>query len=194
MSDAARGWLAAAAITLAVTFVYAPVAGFPFVVLDDKAFVSENPVVAGGLRAESVRRAFTEATSGNWVPLTWLSHMLDVELFGLEAGGHHVVNALLHALASLLLLGAFLRMTGALAPSAFVAAVFALHPLHVESVAWVAERRDVLSGFFFALTLFVYAHWVDATSRRLAWGAALLGMGAALSAAYYWIRSRHNGQ
>jgi hypothetical protein len=174
MSDAARGWLAAAAITLAIAFVYAPVAGFPFVVLDDKALVSENPVVTGGLSAEGARRAFTEAAVGNWVPLTWLSHMVDVELFGLEAGGHHAVNALLHALASLLLLGAFLHMTGAWAPSAFVAAVFALHPLHVESVAWVAERRDVLSGFFFALTLFVYARWVGATSRRLAWGAALL--------------------
>ncbi len=169
-----RGWLAGAGLALAVAFVYAPVTGYPFVVLDDKAFVVENPVVNGGLSAEGVRRAFSEAYSGNWVPLTWLSHMLDVQLFGLDAGGHHAVNVLLHLLATLLLLAAFLRMTGAWAPSAFVAAVFALHPLHVESVAWVSERRDVLSGFCFALALFVYPRWLTASTRRLAWGAALV--------------------
>jgi len=173
-SVAGRSGLAGALLTLAVLLVYAPVAEYPFVVLDDKAFVVENPIVNGGLGAESVRRAFTETRSGNRVPLTWISHMVDVELFGLDAGGHHATNVLLHLLAALLLLGALQRMTGSWAPSAFTAAVFALHPLHVESVAWVAERRDVLSGFWFAACLYAYARWTTSGAQRRVWGVALV--------------------
>lgn len=174
MSGAWRSAGIVAVLALAVGFVYAPVRSFPFVVYDDKALVSENPMVTGGLTVEGVRRAFSEAHVGNYVPLTWLSHMLDVQLFGLDAGGHHLVNVLLHLGATLLLFGAFRRMTGDLWPSAFVAAVFAVHPLHVESVAWVAERRDVLSGFCFALTLFVYTGWAPRERRSVAGGAALI--------------------
>jgi hypothetical protein len=178
LSRAGRGALSGAALALAIAFVYAPVVHHPFVVLDDKAFVVENAIVNDGLTGEGVRRAFSESHSGNWVPLSWLSHMIDVELFGLEAGGHHAVNVALHVGATVLLLGAFLHMTGAWAPSAFVAAVFALHPLHVESVAWIAERRDVLSGFFFALALFIYPRWVAAAERGRALGLALLATAA----------------
>jgi tetratricopeptide (TPR) repeat protein len=154
------------AIALAVVFVYEPVRDFPFVVFDDKALVSENPMVTGGLSREGVRAAFTRSEHGNYAPLTWLSHMLDVELFGLDARGHHVVNALLHLLASLLLLLALRRLSGAPWPSAFCAAAFALHPTHVESVAWVAERRDTLSAVFFALTLLCFAGFARAERRR----------------------------
>jgi tetratricopeptide (TPR) repeat protein len=174
-----RAGLAAGALAFATLVVYAPVRAHPFVVYDDKLLVTENPHVAGGLSREGVAWAFTRAHQGNWVPLSWLSHMLDVELFGLEAGGHHVVNALLHAAAAAALLCALHALTGSLAPSAFVAALFALHPTHVESVAWVSERRDVLSGLLFALALGTYAGYAKAAhpAPRYALLVALTALG-----------------
>ena len=109
--------------------------------------------------------AFTHAQVANWIPLTTLSHMLDCQLFGLHAGGHHLVNVLLHAATAVLLFLVLRQMTGSLWRSAFVAAVFAVHPLRAESVAWVSERKDVLSGFFFMLTLGAYVRNVRQPSR-----------------------------
>jgi tetratricopeptide (TPR) repeat protein len=157
-----RPWIVHALLALAVLFVYAPVRHFPFVVYDDKAYVSENPAVLGGLSGEGVAWAFTHSAQGNYVPLAWLSHMLDVELFGLDAGAHHAVNVLLHLASTLLLFEVLRRASGGLWPSAFAAAVFGVHPTHVESVAWVSERRDVLSGLFFVLSLGAYASWTRA--------------------------------
>jgi len=172
-----------AALALAVLAVYGPVRSFPFVVYDDKAYVSENPAVLGGLSREGVVWAFTRNEQGNYVPLTWLSHMLDVELFGLDAGRHHTVNALLHLLTALLLFEALRRMTGAPAPSAFVALLFAVHPTHVESVAWIAERRDTLSAFFWMLTLLAYAGYAGSSRpRALRYAAVLAAFGLGLLA------------
>jgi tetratricopeptide (TPR) repeat protein len=153
------------AITLAA---YWPVFHSDFVNLDDHDYVTENPHVLNGLSREDVSWAFGTGYAGNWHPLTWLSHMLDVQLFGLKPAWHHGVNLLFHIANSLLLFLLLKRMTGTQWRSAFVAFLFALHPLHVESVAWVAERKDVLSTFFFMLTLLAYAKYVEekAESRK----------------------------
>jgi hypothetical protein len=131
-----------------------------FIMLDDEKYVTNNTQVQKGLNGESIAWAFTTFEAANWHPLTWLSHMLDVQLFGMDAGKHHLTSLLLHALNAVLLFLLLLRMTGALWRSAFVAALFALHPLHVESVAWVAERKDVLSTLFWLLTLFAWLAYV----------------------------------
>jgi len=135
-------WACLALIVATVT-VYAPVRHYDFVLWDDPTYVSENPRVAAGLTLQGVSWAFTTGLMGNWHPVTWLSHMLDVHFYGLNAGGHHLTNLLLHIANTLLLFGLLHRMTGALGRSAFVAGLFAVHPLHVESVAWVSERKDV---------------------------------------------------
>jgi tetratricopeptide (TPR) repeat protein len=127
-----------------------------FIGFDDQAYVYENPMVIHGLSLKGVKWAFTHFVAGNWHPLTMMSHMLDCQLFGLNAGGHHLTNILIHTATAMLLFLGLRRMTGCLWRSAFVAAVFAIHPLRVESVAWVAERKDVLSGLFFMLTLWAY--------------------------------------
>src|ERR1017187_7691058 len=114
---------------------------------------------------ESIRWAFTSSFSSNWHPLTWLSHMLDCQLYGLRPAGHHITNLLFHIANSLLLFGLLRRLTGVIWPSAFAAALFALHPLHVESVAWVSERKDVLSAFFFILTVWTYARYAVVQSQ-----------------------------
>ena len=131
---------------------------------DDQAFVYENPHVTPGLTLSGLWWALTDGPFGEWCPLTTLSHMLDCQLYGLNPAGHYLTNVLLHAASSVLLFLVLLRMTGDLWPSAWVAAVFAIHPLHVESVAWVAERRDVLSGLFFMLTLGAYALYAERPS------------------------------
>jgi len=145
-----------------VTFaVYWPVHKYEFVKYDDDTYVTNNRQVQSGLNWESIRWAFTTGHGSNWHPLTWLSHMLDCQLFGLKPGAHHIINVLLHIANTLLLFIVLRRMTGALWASGFVAAVFGLHPLHVESVAWVAERKDVLSTFFWLLTMLAYVHYVE---------------------------------
>ena len=140
-------------------FAWWPVARCGFVALDDSTYVTGNAQVQGGLTLEGLGWAFRTAHSANWHPLTWLSHMLDVQLYGLQPAGHHLTNLVLHLAATLLLFLLFSQMTGALWRSALVAALFALHPLHVESVAWVSERKDVLSALFFMLTLWAYGRY-----------------------------------
>ena len=125
-----------------------------FVNFDDHVYVYENSFITRGISVDGLIGAFTHAHARNWHPLTTISHMLDCELYGLKAGGHHFTNVLLHTIAVVLLFLVLQQMTGALWQSAFVAAVFAIHPLHVESVAWISERKDVLSALFFMLTLF----------------------------------------
>jgi Tfp pilus assembly protein PilF len=148
--------LLAVALAGVTALVYAPVARFDFVSLDDPLYITDNDWVLRGLDAESVEWAFTRSLGANWMPLTFLSHMLDVELFGLDSGAHHRTNLLLHVVGSLLLFGVLGSMTGRAVPAALVAAAFALHPLHVESVAWVTERKDVLSGVFAFATIGAY--------------------------------------
>ncbi len=152
-------WLCAAlvAITLAV---YWQVRAFGFVIVDDQGYVQKNPHVLGGLSAESIRWAFTTFSQANWHPLTWLSLMADAQIGGSDAGLFHLTNVLFHVFNALLLF-AFLRsVTGYWWRSAAVAALFAIHPLHVESVAWITERKDVLSTFFWLLTMLAYVHYV----------------------------------
>jgi tetratricopeptide (TPR) repeat protein len=135
-----------------------------FVNYDDPRYVYQNTKITSGLNIAGIAWAFTHIHSENWHPLTTITHMLDCSLYGLKAGGHHFSNVLFHTIAVVLLFLALQQMTGALWKSAFVAAVFAIHPLHVESVAWVAERKDVLSGVFLMLSLLAYVHYVRAPS------------------------------
>ncbi len=128
---------------------------------DDPQYITENPHIQSGFTAQSVKWAFTSGYAANWHPLTWLSHMLDIELFGLSPLGHHLHNLGLHIAATLLLFWVLRRMTGALWRSAFVALAFGLHPLHVESVAWAAERKDVLCAVFWMLTIAAYLSYAQ---------------------------------
>ncbi len=173
-----RDLLVAAGLVLLTLAPYAQVTGFGFVNLDDQQYVYENPLVLGGLSWRGAVRAFAEYRAANWHPLTWLSHMADVSAFGLDAGWHHLVNVLLHA-ANTGLLFAFLRSaTGARWRAAAVAGLFGVHPLHVESVAWISERKDVLSTLFLLLVLQAwlgYARRPRAAASALV--AALLALG-----------------
>src|SRR5882724_439890 len=157
-------------LTSLIWLVFGQTLGHPFVAYDDQNYVYENPAVTAGLSSDGIRVAFTKPHARNWHPLTTLSHMLDVQLFGLNPAGHHFTNVLLHTFAALLLFSLLRRITGSTWRSAFVAAIFAIHPLRVESVAWVAERKDVLSAFCFMLTLIMYARYVarPSTPRYLA--------------------------
>ena len=148
------------ALALMTVAAYWQVTTFDFVSYDDDRYVLQNPHVNTGLKPENITWAFKSMHTGNWHPLTWLSLMLDAQLFGLRAGGYHVVNLLFHIFNTLLIYMALNAMTGASWRSAAVAALFALHPLHVESVAWVAERKDVLSTFFLMLTLLAYVRYI----------------------------------
>ena len=137
---------------------------YDFVNYDDPSYVYQNTRITSGVNLANLAWAFTHIHSENWHPLTTITHMLDCQSYGLSAGWHHFTNVLLHAIAVVLLFVALQQMTGALWRSAFVSAVFAVHPLHVESVAWIAERKDVLSAFFFMLTLLAYLHYTRAPS------------------------------
>ncbi|MGB8367785.1 MAG: hypothetical protein WCF71_00680, partial [Verrucomicrobiia bacterium] len=159
----------------AITFaVFGQTVHHEFVNYDDNRYVYENPVVQKGLTWEGFRWALTYGQIGHWHPLTWLSHMLDCQLYGLQAGGHHLTNILLHTATAILLFLVLRRMTGFLWRSAFVAAVFAIHPLRVESVAWISERKDVLSAFFFMLTLGAYVRYVRRPPSVVRYGAVVL--------------------
>lgn len=149
-------WIGAA-LAVAVVAIYLPVLHFDFITFDDPVYVTENPQVQAGLSAAGVVWAFTTSAAGSWFPLTWISHMIDCQLFGLDAGWHHFDSVLMHALGTLAWFLALKRITGARWRSAMAAFLFGLHPLHVESVAWVCERKDVLSGLLCALTLWAYA-------------------------------------
>ena len=153
LTNRERRTLIICALLVAATLAaYWPVTGCAFLNYDDNVFVTQNPRVAGGVNWASLAWAFSTGLGGNWQPVTWLSHLLDVQLFGLNPAWHHFTSLLIHTVSAVLLYLLLQRSTGAAWRSAAVAALFALHPLHVESVAWVAERKDVLSGFFFMLT------------------------------------------
>jgi protein O-mannosyl-transferase len=156
-------------LLVAVALVYGQTRDFGFVNYDDNMYVYENPRVKDGLTATAITSAF-EHHAANWHPLTWLSLALDCQFYGAKvdrAGGHHLTNVLLHGAAAIVLFLAFWQMTGGLWPSALVAAIFAVHPLHVESVAWVTERKDVLSGLFLMLTLAAYVGYVHRRQASL---------------------------
>jgi len=143
-----------------ITFcLYAQVKDHSFITYDDDLYVTKNFHVQNGLTGENIAWAFSFNDVFYWHPLTWLSHMLDCQLYGLNAGMHHLTNLILHIINSLFLFLVFKRMTGATWRSAFVAVLFALHPINVESVAWVAERKNVLSSFFWLLTMLAYVHY-----------------------------------
>ena len=148
-------------LSLTTIIAYEQVRLNDFINYDDDIYVTRNPQVKAGLTGESILWAFTTSHANNWHPLTWLSHIFDCQVFGFNAVWHHLTSLLFHILNTLLLFWVLRRMTGEIWPSAFVAAAFALHPLHVESVAWVAERKDVLSGFFWMLTMAAYVRYVE---------------------------------
>jgi len=148
-------------LIMATLSVYWQVQYYDFVNFDDDEYITENHHIQKGFKLDSVIWAFTATRSGNWHPLTWLSHMLDYRLFGKNPGGHHLTSLLFHLANTLLLFFVFRKMTNRLWQSGFVAALFALHPLHVESVAWVSERKDVLSTFFWMLTMWSYVRYVE---------------------------------
>jgi Flp pilus assembly protein TadD len=158
-------WLSLA-IVVGTLAAYAGVWNHEFVAWDDPAYITQNPEVLQGLTSHGVRWAFASAQVANWHPVTWLSHMLDVQIFGVNSGMHHAVSLGLHILNAILLFGVLARMTGAVGRSAFVAALFALHPLHVESVAWASERKDVLSTLFLMLALGSYLSYVERPDWR----------------------------
>jgi len=164
---ASRRWLAVGVcicVAVLTWVVFGQTLRHDFINYDDPRYVYENTEITSGLSIGGIAWAFSHIHSMNWHPLTTISHMFDCQLHGLKAGWHHFTNVLLHSVAAILLFFALRQMTGALWRSAFVAAVFAIHPLRVESVAWIAERKDVLSGVFFMLTLLAYVHYVRAPS------------------------------
>jgi len=161
---------AIAALCVLVAAVYYPVSHFGFINLDDNLYVYENEQVTKGLSFSFLRWAFTTYLCGNWNPLTWISHTLDVSVFGVDAGWHHLINVIFHLANSLLVFAVFRRMTGRHWASLVVAALFAVHPAHVESVAWVSERKDVLSTLFWLLTMLAYISYV----RRRHWAIYVL--------------------
>jgi Flp pilus assembly protein TadD len=173
-----RSSILALALVIATIALYYPVSHHPFVNYDDDAYVTENAHVQSGLHWQTVKWAFTTFDFVNWHPLTWISHALDYQMFGLEPGGHHETSVALHALNTLLLFWVLLRATGSPGPSLMVAALFASHPINVESVAWIAERKNLLSALLFLLALGAY-HWYAREPRvtRYVTVAALFALG-----------------
>jgi Flp pilus assembly protein TadD len=151
-------------LAASVLIAYSQVIRFDFVTYDDPDYVTGNPHVRDGLTWAGITWAFASSFAGNWFPLTWLSHLLDCSLFGLDSGWHHFTSVLIHTLSALLWFGLLNRLTGARFKSAIVAFLYALHPLHVESVAWIAERKDVLCGLFWVLTLWAYVAYTGVPS------------------------------
>jgi tetratricopeptide (TPR) repeat protein len=167
-----------ALLALAVLVAFWPILDNDFVSYDDNTYVTDNPHVKQGLTRETIAWTFTATQAANWHPLTWISHILDWEMYGGEPRGHHLTSLLFHVLNTLLLFAVLRRMTGAVGRSAFVAALFGVHPLHVESVAWIAERKDVLSTTLWLLAIWAYLHYVRKPSaRRLVLVAAALALG-----------------
>jgi tetratricopeptide (TPR) repeat protein len=186
--------------------VFGQTLGHQFVEYDDQSYVYENPEITAGITTRGIVNAFAHPHARNWHPLTTISHMLDCQLFGLNPAGHHLTNVLLHTAAVLLLFSALHAMTGAMWRSAFVAAVFAIHPLRAESVAWVAERKDVLSALFFMLTLGAYFRYArQASLKRYLWVISFFALGLiskpmlvtlplVLLLLDYWPLARFQGQ
>ena len=153
-------------LTIITAVVYSGVFKNDFINFDDNVYVTSNTHIQQGLSWEGVMWAFTTIYGSNWHPLTWISHMLDIQFFGLNPAGHHLTNLIFHILATLLLFGFLRYATGKVWVSSLVAALFALHPVHVESVAWVAERKDVLSAIFWFLTLWAYVYYTRSPNKR----------------------------
>lgn len=160
-------------LAIGTLLLYWPTSHYGFIVADDYEYITQNPPVLKGLSWTGVDWAFWSMDAHNWHPLTWLSHMLDCSLYGLYPGGHHLTNVFFHTANTVLLFILLKRLTGKLWPSAFVAALFAWHPLHVQSVAWICERKDVLSTFFLLLTIDAYSRYVARPTR----GRFLLALG-----------------
>ncbi len=158
-------WPLAAALVGAIALAFHGVPHLPFIGLDDPDYVTQNLAVRAGLTPDSIRWAFVGVHAGNWHPVTWLSHMADATLFGVDPVGHHLVNLALHGANALLVFALFARLTGSRWRSALLAALFAVHPLRVESVAWVAERKDLLAGFFWFATTLAYVSYVRRPGR-----------------------------
>src|SRR6266478_2446846 len=156
-----QGLLLCVLLFALVLWAFFPATGNDFVGYDDPEYVTANRRVQQGLTWENFKWALSSSQAANWHPMTWLSHMLDCQLFGLGPWGHHLTSVLLHAANTMLAFVVLKRMTGATWRSLIVATFFGLHPLRVESVAWVAERKDVLSAFFFMLTLWAYAGYAE---------------------------------
>jgi tetratricopeptide (TPR) repeat protein len=177
LADLNGRWTVVAVCLVLVTMtwlVFGQTLGHDFVNYDDKLYVADNPAVLGGLSLQGIVWAFTHNVNVNWTPLTVISHMLDCQLYGTNAGWHHLTSVLLHMASAIVLFLVLKEMTDALWRSAFVAAVFAVHPLHVESVAWIAERRDVLSGLFFMLTLGAYVGYARRPWSPVRYGLVVL--------------------
>ena len=178
----------ALAVLLAGTTLasYAPTFSAGFVDIDDADYVPENAMVEAGLSRDGVVWAFRGVHAGNWIPLTWLSHMTDVALFGVEPAGHHAMNVALHVANAVLLFALLVSLTGALTPSFLVAGVFALHPINVESVAWISQRKTTLATFFAILAIGSYARWARRGSR-LAYAGSLLAFALSLLAKQMFV-------
>jgi len=159
-------WFITAALVVLCLLIFGQTLQFSFINLDDNLYVYENPIVLSGPHLDSLRWALTAFHSANWHPLTWISHMIDARLFGSNSGSHHVVNVIFHTANSVLAFAAFKRLTGDVWKSAIIAFLFAVHPAHVESVAWVAERKDVLSTMFWLLTLIAYERYARSASKE----------------------------
>jgi tetratricopeptide (TPR) repeat protein len=205
MAETVKKWLFGFLLAAGTFSLFLPATGFDFVTFDDPLYVSANPHLAGGLTLSNVRWAFTTSYASNWHPLTWISHLSDVTLFGLDPAGHHLTSILLHAGSVTLLFFILRGLTGALLPSLFAAALFAVHPLRVESVVWISERKDALSVFLGLLTLGMYTIHVRRRSRAagamvvLCYAAGLLSkpmlvtLPLALLLLDYWPLGRFNG-
>ncbi len=163
-----RDLLVCVFLVIVTFFVYEQVRTFEYINYDDNEYIVDNQVLANGFTWENVIWAFTDSidVSNYWHPLAWISHLIDVELYGMNLGGHHLTNLIFHILNTVLLFIVFRKMTGSTWRSGFIAALFALHPLHVESVAWLAERKDVMSGFFWMLTLWAYWRYANAPGLK----------------------------
>lgn len=182
-----RSFLICGLLVILILAVYWQVGTHDFLNFDDDQYITANPYIANGLTRESVSWAFTSVQNFNWHPLTWLSHALDIDLFGMNPRGHHLMNVAIHSAGTIILFAALFSLTAGLWQSAFVAALFALHPLHVESVAWAAERKDVLSGMFWFLTLLFYSRYAD---LRRCGKPALISYLAALLAFFLGLMSK----
>ncbi len=180
--DRNRSIVVMLALAVLVTIIYAATVGFDFINLDDDLYITNNGAVRGGLSLGLVKWAFTEFYAANWHPITWLSHGLDVSLFGVEAGGAHAVNVIFHAANSILLFYLIRLLSGRFWESAAVAAIFAVHPAHVESVAWIAERKDVLSTLFWLLSTLFYVRFVRDSANRNLYFASLILFAVGLAA------------
>ena len=167
------GWLVIAILCLGCVAIYYQVFSFDFINFDDNVYVYTNDRVLGGLSLESLSWALSSYRAANWHPVTWISHLTDVSLFGLNPGYHHLTNVVFHTLNSILLFGLLRLLTGSIWRSGIAAAIFAFHPAHVESVAWVAERKDVVSTMFALLCIGAYVYYVR-SERRTSWYIAVV--------------------